>query len=106
VVFNRIGCVQCHVNTFQTPNKKKIPVALRKVDFHPYSDFLLLDMGSLGDGIVQTMAGQRDMRTQPLWGLRFETTLLHDERTNNIATGIQAHAGQAAKARNKFVALR
>src|SRR5207302_10409015 len=48
--------------------------------FHPFSDFLLHDMGSLGDGIVQGPAGVQMMRTAPLWGLRAEERLLHDAR--------------------------
>jgi len=40
----------------------------------PYPDFLLHDMGSLGDGIVQGQATGREMRTAPLWGLRRSCT--------------------------------
>jgi CxxC motif-containing protein (DUF1111 family) len=45
------------------------------------------------------------MRTAPLWGIRFRNKLLHDGRTNDIATAIQAHEGQGANARNAFNAL-
>jgi len=50
-VFNDIGCSSCHLPTLKS-GRSDIP-ALRNRPFHPYSDFLLHDMGSLGDGIVQ-----------------------------------------------------
>jgi CxxC motif-containing protein (DUF1111 family) len=60
VVFYRIGCASCHLPTLVTgPNKVR---ALNQVRFEPFSDFLLHDMGSLGDGIEQGPAGQRQMR--------------------------------------------
>jgi di-heme oxidoreductase (putative peroxidase) len=64
-VFFDIGCSACHLPTIQTgPNGI---AALNRVAFHPYSDFLLHDMGSLGDGIAQGQASPREMRTAPLW---------------------------------------
>src|SRR5262249_33573932 len=77
-VFNLIGCADCHQPTMKSGPS---PVAaLNQVTFHPYSDFLLHDMGSLGDGITQGTATGRLMRTAPLWGVRVLTTLLHDGR--------------------------
>jgi len=64
--FSKIGCASCHTPTLITGPS---PVAaLHYVAFHPYSDFLLHDMGSLGDGITQNRATGRLMRTAPLWG--------------------------------------
>jgi CxxC motif-containing protein (DUF1111 family) len=102
-LFGRIGCADCHRPSLQTgPN----PVAaLNRVTFSPYSDFLLHDMGSLGDGITQNEAGPRLMRTAPLWGLRFEPLLLHDGRTSSIPAAILQHDGQARRARNQFAGL-
>jgi CxxC motif-containing protein (DUF1111 family) len=102
-LFGRIGCVDCHRPSLQTgPN----PVgALNGVTFSPYSDFLLHDMGSLGDGITQNEAGPRLMKTAPLWGLRFEPLLLHDGRTSSISAAILQHDGQGRHARNQFAAL-
>jgi CxxC motif-containing protein (DUF1111 family) len=102
-VFTSIGCAVCHVPTLVTgPNAVK---ALDRVTYHPFSDFLLHDMGSLGDGIVQGAANGRQMRTAPLWGLRHATTLLHDGRANTPLQAIVAHDGQGRKARNRFLAL-
>ena len=79
--------------------------ALDHVDFHPFSDFLLHDMGSLGDGITQNEATGRLMRTQPLWGLRAQTRFLHDGRALTISDAITAHKGQGALAGETFEAL-
>jgi CxxC motif-containing protein (DUF1111 family) len=102
-VFAAIGCATCHVPTLVTgPNAVK---ALDRVAYHPFSDFLLHDMGSLGDGIVQGAANGRQMRTAPLWGLRYATSLLHDGRAATPLEAILAHDGQGRRARNRFAAL-
>jgi CxxC motif-containing protein (DUF1111 family) len=62
--------------------------------FAPFSDFLLHDMGTLGDGIGNTgdsVAVTRRMRTAPLWGLRSRNKKLHDGRTTSTQTAIEAH---------------
>jgi len=103
LVFLGIGCNGCHRSEIRTGSN---PVAaLNKVRFHPYSDFLLHDMGSLGDGITQNLATGQLMRTAPLWGLRKITTYLHDGRATTLDAAILAHAGQAKKARDRYAAL-
>ncbi len=103
-IFASIGCAFCHVPTMQSGPS---PVAaLNNVVFHPFSDFLLHDMGSLGDGIVQGNTGAREMRTAPLWGLRNVSAYLHDGRASTIPAAILAHDGQARQARNAFAQLR
>jgi CxxC motif-containing protein (DUF1111 family) len=77
--------------------------------FHPFSDFLVHDMGTLGDQIGvnagETVAQTRQMRTAPLWGIKVRNKLLHDGRTSDVATAVRAHDGQGAAARNAFNAL-
>ena len=103
LVFERIGCASCHVRTLVTGPS---PVeALRFRAFQPFSDFLLHDMGSLGDGIEQGLARGNEMRTAPLWGLRLVTAFLHDARAATIADAILAHDGQGRAARDRFAAL-
>jgi CxxC motif-containing protein (DUF1111 family) len=108
-LFTEIGCADCHVTTtFVTPRRpfNGVPGRYR---FNPYSDFLLHDMGSLGDGIGATgdsEAETRLMRTQPLWGARYNTQFLHDGRAPDIESAIQAHDGQGARARRRFDRLR
>jgi CxxC motif-containing protein (DUF1111 family) len=102
-VFDAIGCAVCHVATLVTgPNA--VPALHRKA-FHPYSDFLLHDMGKLGDGIAQGAAGRRQMRTAPLWGLSANETFLHDGRATTVTEAILAHDGQGRFAREQFVRL-
>jgi CxxC motif-containing protein (DUF1111 family) len=106
--FAGVGCAGCHVLTpFVTPRNPFNGVPGRFV-FTPFSDFLVHDMGSLGDRIGQSgdpEAQTRLMRTQPLWGARFNTSFLHDGRATTIDGAIQAHDGQGAAARDGFNAL-
>jgi len=105
VTFNQVGCNGCHTTTtFRTPNPAPNGVP-SGFDFNPFSDFLVHDMGSLGDMIGNdgdTVAVTRRMRTAPLWGIRFRNHLLHDGRTNDIATAIGLHDGQGSAAANAF----
>jgi CxxC motif-containing protein (DUF1111 family) len=102
-VFASIGCAVCHLPLLVTgPNANP---ALDQVAYHPYSDFLLHDMGALGDGILQADAQPGEMRTQPLWGLGKQTALLHDARTASPSEAIAAHDGQGKSARDAFAAL-
>ncbi len=102
--FVTIGCVNCHLPALQTGSN---PVAaLNQVVFFPYSDFLLHDMGSLGDGIAQGGAGQTEMRTAPLWGVRARTSFLHDGRTRSLSGAITAHDGQGKSAAVQFSRLK
>ena len=77
--------------------------------FHPFSDFLIHDMGALGDQIGvnagESVAQTRQMRTAPLWGLRNANRLLHDGSATTIEQAIQRHDGQARGARDRFAAL-
>lgn len=103
VVFESIGCAVCHVPQLMTG--PSAIAALANVSFAPFSDFLLHDMGELGDGIVQGAANGRQMRTAPLWGLRQRTRFLHDARASTLEAAIQAHAGQGSRSRAAFAAL-
>jgi CxxC motif-containing protein (DUF1111 family) len=98
--FNREGCNGCHVTTTFT-----VTANGRAQSFQPFSDFLVHDMGTLGDGIGNdgdSVAVTRRMRTAPLWGIHFRNGLLHDARTSDKASAIRAHDGQGAAARNAF----
>jgi Di-haem oxidoreductase, putative peroxidase len=62
----------------------KVPKFLGNKIIHPYSDFLLHDVGT-GDGIPQAAKPEyldqstaNKFRTAPLWGLRFRQGLMHD----------------------------
>ncbi|MBI4851923.1 MAG: hypothetical protein HY819_09020 [Acidobacteria bacterium] len=113
-LFNNMGCVICHVSTFKTlPAAFKInggtftiPPAIGDKIIHPYSDFLLHDIGT-GDGIVQN-AGQETrnkIRTVPLWGLRTRNRFMHDGLSLTVNEAILRHAGEASFVIDKYRAL-
>jgi len=108
IEFVSAGCSDCHTPlTFTTPSNPFNGVP-GNFSFHPYSDFLVHDMGALGDGIGNTgdtVAKTRLMRTPPLWGVRLNTQLLHDGRAHSIRDAILAHDGQGLAARNNFAGL-
>lgn len=126
-LFTSTGCSGCHVrNTFRTPaNPPRVDIGTGEdfirvpgnFAFNPFSDFLKHDMGALGDmigeappddpaqGLGDTIAQTRQMRTAPLWGIRFRNRLLHDGRCSDVPCAIRAHDGQGAAARNAFNAL-
>jgi len=102
-IFGQIGCADCH-----TPSLKTAPnaiAALSNQNVPLYSDLLLHEMGSLGDGIAQAAATQTQMRTSPLWGLSVRRPYLHDGRAATIEESILAHAGEGSASRNNYVDL-
>jgi CxxC motif-containing protein (DUF1111 family) len=102
-LFAALGCAACHVPTLISGSS---PIAaLDHQTYHPYSDFLLHDMGTLGDGLEMATSAGAEMRTQPLWGLRFVTRFLHDGRATTLEQAIAAHDGQGSTARDRFSAL-
>jgi len=102
-IFAVIGCANCHTPALVT-GRSPVAVLSNKV-FQPYSDFLLHDMGDLGDGIAQGSATGRQMRTAPLWGVRTRSLLLHDGRATTLDAAILAHDGQGKGARDHFLRL-
>jgi CxxC motif-containing protein (DUF1111 family) len=107
-LFEGTGCASCHTReAFTTPAHpfNGVPGNYR---FRPFSDFLVHDMGQLGDRVGnngETLETTRKMRTAPLWGIRFRARLLHDGRATTIPAAIAAHDGQAAAAAAAFKAL-
>jgi CxxC motif-containing protein (DUF1111 family) len=93
-VFDKIGCVNCHVDTLFTD----------KVQFHPYGDYLLHDIGT-GDGIAQGLAPANKVRTLPLWGLRARARFMHDGRALDVRAAINDHKEEARRARRAFNGL-
>jgi CxxC motif-containing protein (DUF1111 family) len=108
-IFMSIGCGDCHKPSFTSGTVAE--AALSNKTFRPYSDFLLHDMGSLGDGIVQGAGTENEMRTAPLWGVRARPALLHDGRATgsnfagNIDIAVQDHFGEANASRLAWNAL-
>jgi CxxC motif-containing protein (DUF1111 family) len=110
-VFAQIGCAHCHVASITTAapgtvingGQFKVPEALGNKTIHPYSDFLLHNVGT-GDGILQN--GPADtankVRTPPLWGLRTRDRLMHDGQSMTRSEAILRHAGEASFVINNY----
>lgn len=104
-LFSELGCDGCHVRKL-TSGESPI-AALSHKAYAPYSDFLLHDMGALGDRVGgEGDAAPREMRTTPLWGLRLAApSYLHDGRARSIAEAVERHDGQASRSRDAYVRL-
>ncbi|MEA2163151.1 MAG: hypothetical protein QOK37_1278 [Thermoanaerobaculia bacterium] len=102
-VFQSIGCGGCHTATL-TSGSSSI-ASLDHQTYHPYSDFLLHEMGSLGDDLEMGVSTGTEMRTEPLWGLRFINRYLHDGRATTLEQAIAAHDGQGRASSSSFAAL-
>jgi len=133
-LFAKIGCDICHVPTLTTAapgtvvngGKFTVPEALGGKTIHPYSDFLLHDIGT-GDGIAVALeehygkrmyqtkwsdlslaafqAGANRMRTAPLWGVRMRPLLMHDGTTLMFRDAILRHRGEASSVTARFEKL-
>ncbi|MDX6693577.1 MAG: hypothetical protein QOF02_1180 [Blastocatellia bacterium] len=116
-LFKQVGCSVCHVASITTASPGSlinggallVPEALGNKIIHPYSDFLLHDIGT-GDGIPiqptpEYAATANQIRTAPLWGLRTRNRLMHDGLTFTLQEAIQRHAGQAASVTSAYNAL-
>jgi CxxC motif-containing protein (DUF1111 family) len=110
-LFTAIGCSTCHVASITTARPGTlinggmfiVPASLGNKIIHPFSDFLLHDIGT-GDGIVQ--AGPQDtadkLRTAPLWGLRMRPRFMHDLKSLTLADAIERHRGEAEHVAREF----
>ena len=113
-IFESIGCAGCHVETLVTAPAGTsihggafvILDALGGKQFHPFSDFLLHDIGT-GDGIQQNGPPETayKVRTMPLWGLRTRTQLLHDASAGTFSKAIERHDHESADEARKFKQL-
>ena len=127
-LFETIGCAICHAPTLTTSpagtplfgGPYRVPEALGSLTLHPYSDYLVHDVGT-GDGIVLSVpehhgpqfVGMQEssrpapnkVRTAPLWGLRTRSRLMHDGLSYTLREAIGRHQGEARGARTAFDAL-
>ncbi len=122
-MFYEAKCHLCHVTTLHTRprgsvllNGTQLPW-LGNQTIHPYSDFLLHDMGSeimgvgLNDNYVSGLARGNEWRTTPLWGIGLQekvnghTYFLHDGRARNLVEAIMWHGGEGEASRNIFRAM-
>jgi CxxC motif-containing protein (DUF1111 family) len=129
-LFDKIGCAVCHVRSMITaPAGTKInggaytvPAVIGGKTLHPFSDFLLHDVGT-GDGIAVPILEhygrsarqmpkecsvenfqrtQNRIRTAPLWGLRLRSRLMHDGASVTFRDAVLRHGGEASEATRDF----
>jgi CxxC motif-containing protein (DUF1111 family) len=110
-LFRRVGCNVCHMEAIATApvgtvidgGMFTVPEALGDKIIHPFSDFLMHDIGT-GDGIVQV--GPQDtankLRTAPLWGLRTKARFMHDLASLSLGNAIKRHEGEARDSNENF----
>ncbi|HEV8132719.1 MAG TPA: di-heme oxidoredictase family protein [Acidobacteriota bacterium] len=113
-LFDLIGCNTCHVRSITTAPAGTainggmfvVPPALGNKIIHPFSDFLLHDVGT-GDGIVQNggQSTRNKMRTAPLWGVRTRGRLMHDGESLTFTDAILRHGGEAILVTAAFTLL-
>ena len=119
-MFYEAGCHLCHVTTLHTrPRGSALLLGtelpwLGGQTIHPYSDYLLHDMGSeimgvgLNDNYVSGLAMGNEWRTTPLWGIGLQEKVnghsyyLHDGRARNFTEAIMWHGGEGEASRQKF----
>lgn len=118
--FYEAKCHLCHVTTLHTRprgsvllNGTQLPW-LGSQTIHPYSDYLLHDMGSeimgvgLNDNYVSGLARGNEWRTTPLWGIGLQekvnghTYFLHDGRARNLQEAIMWHGGEGEASKNLY----
>lgn len=107
-LFQQVGCAACHLPELRTGDYPLLPI-IANTTFRAFTDLLLHDMGEdLADGRPDFLAGPRDWRTPPLWGIGLSaqvngsTHLLHDGRARNVLEAILWHGGEAKAAKDAF----
>src|SRR6266699_1922888 len=133
-LFEKVGCATCHVRALTTApagtkingGKFTISDTLGAKTFHPYSDFLMHNVGT-GDGIVVPMLehyGRRmyqttwrnfsgedfhnarfKVRTAPLWSVRLRSRLMHDGASVTLRDAVTRHGGEASEVMHHFEKL-
>ena len=113
--FYAAKCHLCHTPTLHTRtsrvtllNGTDLPWLSGQI-IHPYSDYLLHDMGpELNDAYVSGLAAGYEWRTTPLWGIGLldavngHTQMMHDGRARNFIEAIMWHGGEGAVSREIF----
>jgi hypothetical protein len=133
--FEAIGCVGCHVPTLElrdprlevrtptAPGEEAFVIDVRRDGegpkaepryaspstsylVHLFSDLKRHDMGAaLATPAAQGAIPARAFLTRPLWGLADTAPYLHDGRAATVHEAIGLHGGEAAAARDAYLAL-
>jgi len=98
-LFNSIGCATCHTPTINSTQPSNITSSLGRSPVSAFSDIEIHHMGTgLTDNVSQGGAGGDQFRTAPLWGLGQRIFFLHDGRTSNLLSAIEAHQSSGSEA--------
>jgi len=110
-LFFQAGCQSCHTPSYTTAADAAEPELANQL-IRPYSDLLLHDMGEgLADHRSEFLAGGRDWRTPPLWGIGLTQTVsghtqfLHDGRARNLLEAVLWHGGEAQAAQQQVLSF-
>ncbi len=107
-LFEDTGCADCHTSRAFTTPAEPFNGVPGNYTFYPYSDYLLHDVGELGDYVGQAGESRSKvhlMKTAPLWGVRLRPRLLHDGRALDVGSAIREHGGQGEAAAHAFERL-
>jgi len=97
-LFIAIGCAICHTPSLTTQASHLTP-GLSNATANLFSDIEIHHMGvGLADNVSQGGAGGDQFRTAPLWGLGQRIFFLHDGRTANLLSAIEAHQSSGSEA--------
>ncbi len=97
-LFTSVGCAVCHTPSLTT-QPSHLTAGLGNATANLFSDLEVHHMGTgLADNVSQGGAGGDQFRTAPLWGLGQRIFFLHDGRTNNLITTVNAHGSNGSEA--------
>ena len=98
-LFNAIGCATCHNPSPGKTQASNFTNSLGNAPVPAFSDLEIHHMGvGLADNVSQGGAGGDQFRTAPLWGLGQRIFLLHDGRTSDLKSAINAHDNNGSEA--------
>jgi CxxC motif-containing protein (DUF1111 family) len=106
-LFTSIGCANCHTTSITTApagtvingGKFTVPASLGDKIIHPYSDFMLHDVGTGGASTANKL------RTPPLWGLRTRSRFMHDLFNTTRYNAVLRHTNEAEPVIQNFINL-
>ncbi len=94
-LFATVGCIDCHVDDFVTPD-----------GVVAYTDLLIHQTSAEGTSFIGAGdVGPLEFRTAPLWGLALTPPYMHDGRAFTVEEAIARHDGEAAASRASFEGL-
>jgi len=113
--FQRVGCASCHTPSLAVSQPLLALAEGRRLDLRarlsrdgepPYQVWAYSDLRAhdLGPALADP-DGAAQFVTAPLWGLDSRGPYLHDGRAATVPDAIEAHAGEAATAREQYRAL-